>query len=47
VRRKVKTGIEEKGEIEIISGITAGENIAVTGIEKLKDGMEIRIAENK
>jgi multidrug efflux pump subunit AcrA (membrane-fusion protein) len=46
-RRKVKTGIEEKGEIEIVSGIIAGEDIVVKGIEKLKDGMEIRVAESK
>ncbi|MBI4962804.1 MAG: efflux RND transporter periplasmic adaptor subunit [Desulfomonile tiedjei] len=43
LQRKITTGIEGGGNIEILSGIKAGEQIVVAGNEKLKDGMEIRL----
>ena len=42
-QRKVQTGIEEAGRIQILSGLTLGEKVIVSGQEKLKDGMEIRL----
>ncbi len=42
-QRKVETGIEEGGRIQIISGLTPGEKVIVSGQEKLKDGAEIRL----
>ncbi|NSW85008.1 MAG: efflux RND transporter periplasmic adaptor subunit [Syntrophobacteraceae bacterium] len=42
-RRKVETGIEERGRIQILKGVLAGERIIVAGHEKLKDGMDIQV----
>lgn len=41
--RKLVTGIESDLYIEIISGIQAGEEVAVNGNEKLKEGMEVKV----
>jgi len=41
--RKITTGIEGDGKIQILSGINAGDRIVVAGNEKLKDGIEIRL----
>ncbi|MBE7558449.1 hypothetical protein HS125_05710 [bacterium] len=40
VQRKVQTGIEEGGRIQILSGIEPGEKVITAGQEKLKDGAE-------
>ncbi len=42
-QRKITTGIEGGGKIQILSGVKAGDQIVVAGNEKLKDGMEIRV----
>ncbi|MDY6832477.1 MAG: efflux RND transporter periplasmic adaptor subunit [Thermodesulfobacteriota bacterium] len=42
-QRQVKTGIEEKGRLQILSGVTPGEQVIVSGNEKLKDGAAIRL----
>ena len=42
-QRKVRTGIEEGGRIQIVSGLEPGEQVIVSGQEKLKDGAEIRL----
>jgi len=47
VRRPVKTGIEEAGNIQIVSGLKAGEQVVTVGNEKLKDGTSVRIAGDK
>jgi len=44
--RKVKTGIEQAGRIQVLSGLEAGEKVVIGGHEKLKDGMEVRVAEH-
>ncbi len=44
VRRPVKTGIEEEGRIQILSGLSEGEQLVISGQEKLKDGVEVRVA---
>lgn len=43
VQRKIQTGIEDGGRIQIISGLNPGEQVIVSGQEKLKDGAEIRL----
>ena len=43
--RKVKTGIEQAGRVQVLSGLDGGEKVVVTGYEKLKDGMEVRVTE--
>jgi RND family efflux transporter MFP subunit len=43
MQRKIATGIEGEGKIQILSGIKPGEQIVVAGNEKLKDGLEIRL----
>jgi len=42
-QRKVQTGIEEGGRVQILSGLKPGEKVIVSGQEKLKDGAEIRL----
>jgi len=42
-QRKVQTGIEEGGRIQILSGLEPGEKVIISGQEKLKDGAEIRL----
>jgi RND family efflux transporter MFP subunit len=41
-RRKVQTGIEEAGRVQIVSGIHPGERVIVAGNENLKDGAQIQ-----
>lgn len=43
VQRKVTTGIEEKRRVQILSGVKEGEQVIVSGQEKLKDGAAIRL----
>lgn len=45
--RKVATGIEAEGLVEIISGVKTGEKIVIAGNEKLKDGVAVKILEKK
>ena len=42
--RNVKTGIEQAGRVQVLSGLTPGETVVVGGYEVLKDGMEVRMA---
>ena len=44
--RMVKTGIEAENRIEIISGIQPGDKVIIAGNEKLKNGAEVRLAED-
>jgi len=45
VQRKVTTGIEEGGKVQIVSGLKPGETLVVAGNEKLKDGAAVRVQE--
>ncbi len=45
VQRKVKVGIEQAGRVQVLAGLDSGDKIVVTGQERLKDGMEVRVAE--
>jgi len=44
VGRPVETGIEEGRIIQIVTGISPGDNVIVAGNEKLRDGMDITIS---
>jgi membrane fusion protein (multidrug efflux system) len=44
VRRKVTTGIEAGGVVQILAGIRAGEEVVTAGHERLKDGGPVRVA---
>lgn len=46
-KRMIKVGIEGQDKIQILSGVTPGEQIVVAGNEKLKDGIEIRVSGDK
>lgn len=41
--RKIETGIEAGGKIQIITGISPGEQVIVAGQEKLKDGAAVQV----
>ncbi len=43
-RRRVQTGVEDAGRVQIITGVKPGEQIAVAGHARLRDGMRVRIA---
>ena len=43
VRRPVKTGLEAGGFVQILEGVTPGEDVIVRGQENLKDGAGIKI----
>lgn len=43
-RRTVSTGLTSQGRIEIVSGLTEGENVIVIGNSNLRDGMTVRVA---
>lgn len=45
VQRKVMTGIEEGGKVQIVSGVEPGEILVIAGNEKLKDGIAVRMPE--
>ncbi|MEX1127583.1 MAG: efflux RND transporter periplasmic adaptor subunit, partial [Vicinamibacterales bacterium] len=43
-RRAVRAGLENSGQVEILSGLSAGERVVVEGPETLKDGDRVKIA---
>ena len=43
VQRKIKTGLENKKQIQVVEGLNVGDALVVAGNEKLKDGLEIRV----
>jgi membrane fusion protein (multidrug efflux system) len=44
-RVQVELGARRKGEVEIVSGLTAGERIVIEGTVKLRDGARVSYAE--
>ncbi|HRU07298.1 MAG TPA: efflux transporter periplasmic adaptor subunit, partial [Candidatus Brocadiia bacterium] len=44
VARPIKTGIEQGGRVQALSGLKPGEKVVVTGGERLKDGVEVLVA---
>jgi RND family efflux transporter MFP subunit len=41
-RRKLETGIEGEGRVQIITGLQPGEKVVAAGNEKLRDGMKVK-----
>jgi membrane fusion protein (multidrug efflux system) len=41
LRRDVKTGRRQVGKVEIVAGLSAGENIVVDGVLKIRDGLPV------
>ncbi len=46
-KREVKIGDRGAGEVEIVAGLKAGEIVVVAGIQKIRNGSAVRIAEPK
>lgn len=44
-RRLVETGLEQDDQIEVLSGLKAGEMIVLTGVERVKNGSAVRVLE--
>ncbi len=42
--RKVKTGAADGAHTVIESGLKAGESVVIDGVDRLKDGAEVRLA---
>lgn len=42
VRRTVSTGLTSQGRVEVLSGLSDGEHVVVTGHNSLRDGMTVR-----
>jgi multidrug efflux pump subunit AcrA (membrane-fusion protein) len=43
--RGVTVGTEQRGRVQILSGLQSGESVVVAGGDNLKDGMPVRVAE--
>ena len=46
VQKNVVTGIEQEKTIEIISGVKPGEKVVVTGQNRIREGIPVKIEEN-
>lgn len=45
VRRKVQLGQREAGMVEVLDGLTAGEPVVSAGLQRLREGAEVRLPE--
>jgi membrane fusion protein (multidrug efflux system) len=43
-RTQVRTGLRQNGRIEILEGLSAGQQVVTEGVVKLSDGMKVRLA---
>jgi membrane fusion protein (multidrug efflux system) len=44
-RRKVRLGQREAGTVEVLDGLVAGETVVRAGLQRLRDGAEVRVPE--
>jgi membrane fusion protein (multidrug efflux system) len=44
-RRKVRLGQREAGTVEVLDGLAAGETVVRAGLQRLRDGAEVRVPE--
>jgi membrane fusion protein (multidrug efflux system) len=44
LKREVKIGDRNVGEVEVLEGVRAGENVVVGGIQKIRNNSQVRIA---
>ncbi|HEX2168109.1 MAG TPA: efflux RND transporter periplasmic adaptor subunit [Longimicrobiales bacterium] len=42
IRRTVSTGLTSEGRVEVVSGLSDGEHVVITGHNELRDGMTVR-----
>jgi multidrug efflux system membrane fusion protein len=45
--RQVKTGVTEGTRVEILSGVNARDRVVIDGTDRLRDGMQVEIAERR
>ena len=45
-RRAVKVGRQVGDEVDILTGLEPGEQVAVTALSKLSDGVQVEVKEN-
>jgi membrane fusion protein (multidrug efflux system) len=45
LRREVRLGMRRVGEVEILEGVAAGEQVIVRGVQKVRDGQDVRLPE--
>jgi membrane fusion protein (multidrug efflux system) len=45
LRRKVRLGQREAGTVEVLDGLAAGETVVRAGLQRLRDGAQIRVPE--
>jgi len=43
IQKKIKTGFENKGKVQVIEGIKEGDKLIIAGYERLKSGQEVQI----
>ena len=42
-RRAISVGLENGDQVEVISGVSAGERVVVSGPQTLKDGDKVKV----
>jgi membrane fusion protein (multidrug efflux system) len=42
-RRRIRLGQREAGTVEVLDGLAADETVVQTGLQRLRDGAEVRI----
>ena len=47
VQRSIEVGIEKEQRVQVVKGIKPGDQVVVTGSDKLKDGTPVRIANSE
>jgi membrane fusion protein (multidrug efflux system) len=45
VRREVRLGMRAQGEVEVVSGVTAEDQVVVRGLQRLRDGVPVHVTE--
>ena len=45
LEREVKLGTRSPGQVEIVTGLEAGEEIVTQGVQRLRDGLPVRVAD--
>jgi membrane fusion protein (multidrug efflux system) len=43
-RRKVRLGQREAGTVEVLDGVAAGDVVVESGLQRLRDGIAVRVA---
>ncbi|MGO3743736.1 efflux RND transporter periplasmic adaptor subunit, partial [Kerstersia sp.] len=43
--RPVKLGISDEGRIAVLDGLKAGDDVVLEGLDRLREGREVRIAD--